>query len=173
VTDWAKVPVAAIAGGAYPSIEEIVHRITEGRAPVGFGQLLGRYAEDACVRWDVCLAVALKETGKFKYGGTDPVFSVDPSYNNFGGLKTTDSTASYRFATVSRGVIGLVAHVAWYAHMQHVIEWCDLLHDPRHFAGGHTGRLKTPADFGNGVWNTGTTYAPSIIKLLGEIWTFV
>lgn len=170
MTDWAKIPVATIAPGAYASVEEVVRWISEGRAPVGFGQLLSRYAEDAGVRWDVCLAVALKETGKFKYGGVETGYSVDPSFNNFGGLKTTDSTASHRFRTVARGTQGLVAHVAWYAQPFHVTDWCDLAHDPRHFDWGHQGNLKTPADFGGGIWNTGNTYAPSVIKLLGEIW---
>ena len=149
------------------------------QAPVGFGRLLFRYAEDAGLAPDVIAVLAFKETGRFRYGGTEVGFSADASFNNFGGIKNTAGTATQRFLTVSLGVRALVAHVFWYASKEHVNSICGVRgigsnaseFDPRHFTWGHTGKLIAVKDFGGGVWNTSANYGATMVPLLEEFWS--
>ena len=163
------MPVGVLWARDPALVEDAAQMFSSGRAPVGFGRLLARYCEDAQIDVRVALALANHETGLFKYGGTDPVFSADPTYNNFGGLKNTAGTATFRFLTVPLGVLGLVGHLAWYAYRDHVAHFCSMLHDPRHFSWGHRAQLRTVRDFGNGVWNTGNTYAAAMVRHLTPI----
>jgi len=163
------LPVAAIWARDPALVDDAAKMLTDGRAPVGFGLLLARYCEDAQIDVRVALALALHETGNFKYGGTDPVFSANPSFNNFGGLKTTDGFATFRFLTVPLGVLGLVGHLAWYAYPAHSAYFCSMMYDPRHFSWGHKAQLRTVRDFGNGVWNTGNTYATAMERHLTRV----
>lgn len=160
------VPVAQISPAGYDELEIAVQRVSERRAPRGLGRIIGRASEDANVHAGVVIAIAMHETGLWKYGGRDPVYSADPSFHNFGGIKTTDSQATHRFATDALGVLGLVAHVAWYTYRDHVAAFCDQLHDPRHFSWGHTGQLRLVGDLGRGVWNTSQDYAQNVARHL-------
>lgn len=169
---WVQMtPVASIVPAGADDFERIGQVMSSNKMPVGLGRLISRYADDFNVRADVCLAIAMKETGRFHYGGKDPVFSADPSYHNFGGIKTTDSTATHHFATDALGAVGLVAHVAWYAHRLHVDPRCTTAFDPRHFDFGHKGQLVVVTDLGRGVWNTSADYADGVLKLLNEMWS--
>ena len=163
------MPVGVLWNGDPALVEDAAKTLTHGRAPVGFGRLLARACEDAQIDVRVALALANHETGRFAYGGTDPVFSANPSFRNFGGLKTNDGKATFRFLTVPLGVLGLVGHLAWYAYPDHVAYFCSPLYDPRHFSWGHRAQLRTVRDFGNGVWNTGNTYAAAMERHLGPI----
>lgn len=176
MTDWLATPVPVIWAKSLSAFLERVATMSDGRAPEGFGRLLFRHAMDAQVDARVALALALKETGRFDYGGSDPVFSADPSFNNYGGIKTTDGLATQKFPTIPLGVRALVAHLAWYAHTRHIDAVCGRYlvsgateFDPRHWSWGHSGRLRTVGDFGNSVWNTGDTYAGSVARLLAEM----
>lgn len=155
--------------GEPAAVEDAAQELSAGRAPAGFGRLLARACEDAQIDVRVALALALHETGKFAYGGGDPVYSADPSYHNFGGLKTTDNKATHRFLTVPQGVLGLVGHIAWYAYADHVAYFCSPLFDPRHYSWGHRAVLRCVGDFGNGIWNTGNTYATAMVRHLGPV----
>lgn len=162
-------PVGRIWSGEPSLVELVAGAISDGRAPAGFGRLLARACEDAQIDVRVALALASHETGKFAYGGPDPVYSADPSFHNYGGIKTGDSTATARFLTVPLGVLALVAHLAWYVYPAHVAYFCGAPYDPRHFANGHKERLRVVNNFGHGVWNGGDTYATAIARHLGPI----
>ena len=148
-------------------------------APAGLGRLLFRYSEDAGLRPDVIACLSMKETNRYRYGGTEVGFSADPTFNNFGGIKTTDGKATQRFLNVALGVRGLVAHFFWYASDTHVNSICGVQgigqsyseFDPRHFQSGHTGRLKKVGDLGNGIWNGTPTYYEGVVRLLEEFWS--
>lgn len=170
-SDFSTLRVAGISSLGYTFIEDRAQGMSNGLAPLGLGRVLARYSEDFNVRVEVVVAIAMHETGRFAYGGKDPVFSADPSYHNFGGIKTMDSQATHRFATDALGALGLVAHVAWYAHSRHVEPRCSQFYDPRHFhkgLDGHDGRLVFVSDFGSGVWNGGTGYPKAIAALISE-----
>lgn len=171
------VPVAQISPATYDELEAAVQRVSAGRAPRGWGRICARAAEDLNVHAGVVTAIAMHETGLWAYGGRDAVFSATPAFHNFGGIKTADSRATHRFATDPLGVLGLVAHVAWYVHVRHVGWFCDADHDPRHFSDalGTTiekvmhprgGTLRLVADLGRGVWNTSDGYAENIARHL-------
>lgn len=158
-----------ISPAGYDEIEDAVQRVSEGRAPLGWGRICARACEDANVHAGVAIAIAMHETGLWRYGGHDPIFSADPTFHNFGGIKTSDGTATHHFATDALGVLGLVAHLAWYVHTSHVAAFCDQLHDPRHFSYGHTARLGLVRDLGRGVWNTSDGYAANIARHLAAL----
>ena len=121
-------------------------------------------AEAFGLRAEVVLAQQMHETGYYKYGGTDPVYSADASYNNFCGLKTTDSSATARFGTPLEGVIAHVVHLAWYCLPYHVNSVCSTIFDPRHFSGslgGHRNNVNTVEELG-GKWAPSLLYGAKI-----------
>lgn len=160
--------VAGPDGYTAAQLEFVIQTLSEGRAPKGLGALYFTHSSRARVKTSVAVAQAMHETGFFKYGGTEVGFSADPSFNNFCGLKTTDGLATARFTTPEDGVKAHVYHLAWYAHPDHVNEDCSQATDPRHFGPGHRHKLFKVADFGNGVWNGGETYAPAMVRHLAS-----
>lgn len=172
MTDYVTLPVATICSPSHDYLDMRVAQMSEGRAPHGLGRLVARYADDANVAACVVLAIAMKETGRFRYGGTDPVFSADPSYHNFGGIKTTDSTRTHHFMTDALGAMGLVAHVAWYAHPDHVALFCSQFYDPRHFGVGHRGGLRVLRELGSGIWNGSPDYGLTLAPIVAELHAF-
>jgi hypothetical protein len=140
--------------------------------PAGWSSALRVRALEAGIRADVAAAQAMHETGRFRFDGTDPVFSAKLEWNNYGGLKTTDGTATAHFPTIDAGVKALVAHIAAYALPAHPTSWCADA-DPRHVWVPHTNppRLVTLADYGAGVWNTSPRpqYGSAVAKHLAEL----
>jgi hypothetical protein len=161
-------PVIGVSDADPRAIEAAAQSYSEGRAPVGFGALLAVLAKEVNVRADVALAQAMHETGLFKFDGTDPVFSAKPEWNNYGGIKTTDSTATAKFPTMEAGVRAFLAHISYYGNPDHTAAWCNATVDPRHF-GAHKGTLTIVGKYGNGIWNGGTTYAPAVARHLAQV----
>ena len=118
-------------------------------------------AEAFGLRAEVVLAQQIHETGWYKYPGTDPVYSPDASYNNFCGLKTTDTKATARFGTPLEGVIAQVVHLAWYCYPDHTNDLCSSEFDPRHFGPLHRNTVNTVEDLG-GKWAPSLLYGQKI-----------
>lgn len=160
--------------GSWPhepaALDHAVATYSEGRAPRGWAFTLLTRASEAGIRADVAAALAMHETGRFRFDGNDPVYSAKSEWNNYGGIKTTDGTATAHFPTGDAGIRALVAHIAAYALPEHPTLWCEAA-DPRHKWVPHTNppRLKTLADFGNGVWNTSDGYGSRVARHLAEL----
>lgn len=140
-------------------------------APPEYPVMLSLVAAEFGVRAEVMLAQAIKETGRFLYGGPDAIFSADASYRNFAGIKTTDGKATARFATVELGLVAQAAHLAWYATGEHVGPRCAKLYDPRHFGTSHNGSSADVRTLG-GRWAPSLDYGTTIVTRIAEILRF-
>lgn len=164
----ASFPVAGVWEGEAAALEAAVAVYAQGRAPAGVGRLYAEIGRLANVRADVLVAQAMHETGRFAYGGSDPVFSADPTFHNFAGIKTTDGTATARFRTPTLGVKAHAYHLAWYAHPGHVNPDCSPAFDPRHFGPEHRNNVRTIADLG-AKWAPSPEYGRGVARHLAEI----
>lgn len=163
----ASFPVIGTWEGEPDALDAAVQSYSDGRAPAGVGRLYAEIGRSAQVRADVLVAQAMHETGRFAYGGSDPVYSADASFNNFAGIKTTDSSATARFRTPTLGVKAHAYHMAWYAHPDHVNPECSQDFDPRHF-GAHRNNVRTIFDLG-GKWAPSAEYGRGVARHLAEI----
>lgn len=168
----ASFPVPGVWEGEAEALEAAAATYSQGRAPAGIGRLYAELGRSYQVRADVLLAQAMHETGRFAYGGSDPVFSADPTFNNFAGIKTTDGKATAKFRTVTLGVKAHAAHLAWYAHPDHVNPDCSQTYDPRHFGPGHRNNVRTVRDLG-GKWAPSSEYGRGVARHLAEIRSIV
>jgi hypothetical protein len=171
-------PVVGIWTGDPAALDDAIRSYAQGPVPDYFGLELARFAATCGIRADVVAAQVMHETGRFRFDGTDPVFSARLAWNNYGGIKTTDGTATAHFDDLPHGLMAMCAHVAWYAQPDHIGPFCSPQYDPRHF-GAHRNTLHTLADFGGGVWNSspvpqyGSAVARHLAELRARIATYV
>lgn len=166
------VPIMGPSRAGFPTVSAYI-RARAPAAPALYPVMLLLVAAEFGVRAEVMLAQAVKETGRFAYGGSDAVFSADASYNNFAGIKTTDGKATARFATVELGLVAQAAHLAWYASPSHVATpRCAKTFDPRHFGSAHNGSADDVRELG-GKWAPALDYGATIVPLIDEILGFV
>lgn len=164
----ASFPVAGVWDGDPRALEAAVASYSEGRAPAGIGSLYAQLGAAFRIRADVAVAQAMHETGRFRFDGTDPVFSARAEWNNWCGLKTTAGDATARFETPAKGVLAHIAHLAWYAHPDHVHADCSQASDPRHFGPGHRNNVRVIGDLG-GKWAPSPDYGRGVARHLAEI----
>ncbi|MBT9174005.1 MAG: hypothetical protein DDT21_02416 [Syntrophomonadaceae bacterium] len=163
----ATFPVAGVWEHDLGALEAVIVDYTDARAPAGIGWLYAELGARVGVRADVLVAQAMHETGRFAYGGGDPIFSADPSFHNFAGIKTTDGTATARFSDARAGVTAHAHHAAWYVHPDHV-DGCSMATDPRHFGSGHPANVRVIDDLG-GKWAPSPEYGRGVARHLAEI----
>lgn len=164
----ASFPVAGVWEGDVRALEAAAAEYSEGRAPAGIGALYAQLASTLKIRADVALAQAMHETGRFRFDGSDPQFSAKPEWNNWCGIKTTAGDATARFPSVMKGVLAHLAHLAWYAHPDHVNADCSTSNDPRHFGPGHRNSVRTIHELG-GKWAPSADYGKGVARHLAEI----
>lgn len=164
----ASFPVSGVWDGDARALEAAVASYSEGRAPAGLGAMYAQLAAGFKIRADVALAQAMHETGRFRFDGTDPIFSAKLESNNWCGIKTRDGKATARFPSLERGVLAHLAHLAWYAHPDHVNADCSEAVDPRHFGPTHKNNVRVIHDLG-GKWAPSPDYGKGVARHLAEI----
>lgn len=163
-------PVVGIWDGDPAALDSAIRAYAQGPVPDYFGLELAQFAAACGIRADVVAAQIMHETGRFRFDGTDAIFSARLEWNNYGGIKTSDSLSTAKFDDMPHGLMAMCAHVAWYAQSDHFGPFCSPQYDPRHF-GAHRNTLHTLADYGGGVWNTSARplYGGAVAKHLGEL----
>ncbi len=136
--------------------------------PAGIAAAIWNAAGEFGVRAEVMLAQQLKETNRYRYGGADPVFSATAAFNNFAGIKTTDATATAKFATVELGCVAQAAHLRWYGAPDHRGPRCAQPFDPRHFGTTHKNTAPNVNDLG-GKWSPSADYGSSMQPTIAAI----
>lgn len=146
-----------IVGPSQISVEGIAAYLAEfSGAPRGHASRLALVADIFGIRAEVLLAQQIHETHYYDFPlcGQTP-FNGCPEFNNYCGIKTSDSTAIAKFGTPLLGCIAQAVHLLWYAVPDHVNAFCSQAFDPRHFGTMHKNNCMTVADL-SGKW------APSV-----------
>ena len=93
--------------------------------------------------------------------------NIKTKQNNFGGLTTKDQEGRRKFVSLDStelGVIAHFAHLAWYASIEHVNEFCSQEYDPNH--NEINGNVHLNAGYRlnclDGKWNQSMEYSKKI-----------
>jgi hypothetical protein len=143
-------------------------------APPGHAERIAFVAATFGIRAEVILAQQLHETGLYAYGGCGTsVFSGCPEFNNYAGIKNTETTAIAKFESPFLGCIAQAAHLAWYAVPKHVNALCGQPWDPRHFGAEHRATSPEIATLGgSGRWAPSPEYGEKVLAKMEAILTF-
>lgn len=144
------------------------------RAPLGHAERIAFIASVFGIRAEVMLAQQLHETGWYEFPGCgSTVFSGCADFNNYAGIKNTETTAIARFDSPLLGCIGQAAHLAWYAVPNHVNALCGQPWDPRHFGAAHRAIAPNVIDLGGfGRWAPSPTYGDKVLAKMTAIVAF-